>query len=72
LYLRTSNDLDVFEGKMFGMWEGNHRVITWRRHIDTLHQDDFQWCYTVDCIYLFLVDFISVSLDAMHNVNMWL
>jgi hypothetical protein len=28
LYLRTSNDLDVFEGKMFGMWEGNHRVIT--------------------------------------------
>lgn len=66
----TYDKLDVFKDKMFGVWEWNRWVITWTHHIDALHHDDPQFHSMMDCIYLHLVDFIGVLLDAMHDVNM--
>ena len=33
-------DLARFSGKMFFVWEGNHRVTAWWHHVNNFHRDD--------------------------------
>jgi len=67
--LSQDEDLKGFKGKMFWVWEGNHRVTAWRRHIDKVHADEEEWHYSVDCICLNAMDATGVLLDAMNDVN---
>ena len=33
-------DLARFSGKMFYVWEGNHCITAWWRHVNNFHRDD--------------------------------
>lgn len=35
--LKSDKDYKRFNGKMFYIWEGNHHVIAWHRHIHRVH-----------------------------------
>ena len=67
--LDKDKDLLKFKGKMFYVWEGNHRVTAWLRHIERHHSDEECWHYSVDCIFLDPKDSVGVLLDAMNDVN---
>ena len=62
-------DLARFSGKMFYVWEGNHRVTTWWRHVNNFHRDDEAWHISVHCIVLDPRDETGVLLDAMNDIN---
>ena len=67
--LDKDKDLHKFKGKMFYVWEGNHRVTAWLRHIERHHSDEERWHYSVDCIFLDPKGSVGVLLDAMNDVN---
>jgi hypothetical protein len=69
--LKNDKDYERFCGKMFFVWEGNHRVTAWRRHIDKVHGKDKGWHYSVDCIVLESTGSVALLLNAMHDVNMY-
>ena len=48
--LEKDSDLSQFVGKMFFVWEGNHRLTAWFRHINKHHSMDKDWHISVDCI----------------------
>ena len=48
--LRNDSDLAHLAGKMFHVWEGNHLLTTWWRHINKHHLLDKDWHIFVDCI----------------------
>ena len=64
-------DSKVFKGKMFWIWEDNHRVTAWRRHINTFHAHEEEWHYRLDCICLNALETTGVLLDVMNDVNMY-
>ena len=67
--LDKDKDLHKFKGKMLYVWEGNHRVTAWLRHIERHHSDEEHWHYSVDCIFLDPKGLVGVLLDAMNDVN---
>ena len=38
--LNADDDFVSLRNKMFFVWEGNHRVTAWRRHIERFHAED--------------------------------
>ena len=62
-------DLARFSGKMFYVWEGNHRVTAWWRHVNSFHRDDEAWHILVHCIVLDPRNETGVLLDAMNDIN---
>ncbi len=56
-------------GKMFYVWEGNHRLAAWMRHIEKFHCHDREWHYSVDCIVLDSRGNTCLLLDAMNDIN---
>ena len=56
---------------MFFVWEGNHHVTAWRRHIEHFHSEDPKWHYEIDCICLNIFGNVGVILEAIHDVNMY-
>lgn len=69
LFLSTHNDLCGFKGKMFWMWEGNHRVSAWHRDIDHLLHNEVGDTSLPFIIYNSL-GFVGIMLDSMHDVDM--
>jgi hypothetical protein len=69
--LKNDKDYERFCDKMFFVWEGNHRVTAWRRHIDKVHGKDKEWHYSVDCIVLESTGSVTLLLNVMHDVNMF-
>lgn len=59
----------IFKGKMFRVWEGNHRVTSWRHHNDQYHDIEIDWHFSVDYICLDPIGGIGILLDAMNNIN---
>ena len=43
--LNDDPDLAHLVGKMFFVWEGNHRLTAWWRHINNNHADEKSWQY---------------------------
>ena len=39
--------LTIFAGKMFYVWEGNHRITAWWRHVNNFHGNDKVWHMSV-------------------------
>ncbi len=67
--LRNDIDLAHLAGKMFFVWEGNHRMTAWSRHINKHHSLDKDWHISVDCIVVDPRNCTAVFLNAMNDVN---
>ena len=67
--LNADPDLARFSSKMFYMWEGNHRVTAWWRHVNNFHCNDKAWHISVHCIVLDPRNETGVLLDAMNDIN---
>jgi hypothetical protein len=67
--LKEDPDLAHFAGKMFFVWEGNHRLTAWWRHINNHHADDKSWHISVDCIIVDPRGYTGVFLNAMSDIN---
>ena len=67
--LDANPDLAKFSGKMFYVWEGNHRVTAWWRHVNNFHRNDEAWHISVHCIVLDPRNETDVLLDAMNDIN---
>ena len=62
-------DLAKFSRKMFYVWEGNHRVTAWWRHVNNFHRDDEAWHTSIHYIVLDPRNKTGVLLDAMNDIN---
>ena len=67
--LQADPDLRQFSGKFFHVYEGNHRVTAWTRHIQILHADDPNWYISPDCIVLDGRQQHGLLLNAMNDIN---
>lgn len=62
-------DIAFLKDKMFYVWEGNHRLTAWWRHIDKHHGNDREWHISVDCIVVDPRTCVAVFLTAMNDIN---
>jgi hypothetical protein len=67
--LNSDDDLRVFSGKMFMVWDGNHRLQAWLPIINNEHKNDRTWHFAVECIILVVNGDIARILTALHEVN---
>lgn len=67
--LQSDPDLLQFSMKFFHVYEGNHRVTAWTRHIKNLHADDPDWYISPDCIVLDGRSQHGLLLNAMNDIN---
>jgi hypothetical protein len=67
--LQVDSDLKQFSGKMFYVWEGNHRLAAWLRHINNHHAEDPELHISVHCIILDPCGQVGLLLNAMHDIN---
>ena len=67
--LENDSDLAHLVGKMFFVWEGNHRLTAWFRHINKHHYMDKDWHISVDCIVVDPRNCTAVFLNAMNDIN---
>jgi hypothetical protein len=68
-HLDSSDIFSQFRGKMFYVWDGNHRFSAWWRKINSDHSDDARWHFAVNCIVLDPRGRIGPLLNAMNDVN---
>jgi len=67
--LKASPVLKHLVDSKFFVCDGNHRRITWMRHIQRLHSADKGWHVSVDSIILDTRHRIGVAMQAMHDNN---
>jgi hypothetical protein len=67
--LKKDSDLSQFVDKMFFMWQGNHRLTSWFRHINKHHSMDKEWHISMDCIVVDPRKCVTVFLNAMNDIN---
>ena len=68
-FLGSNPEYAEFSGKMFFVWDGNHRLNAWWRFITEVHPTDSAWHYSVSSVVLNPRGQISVLLNRMHDVN---
>jgi hypothetical protein len=69
-FLKEDDVLCKFMGKMFWVWDGNHRLQAWRFVVDKHHVGEATWHISVDSILLNPSSDIALLLTAMHDLNM--
>ena len=62
-------DLAHFVGKMFFVWEGNHRLTAWWRHVNRFHANEESWHISPACIVLDSRKQSGVLMNAMNDIN---
>ena len=67
--LREDDDYIQFQGKLFFVWEGNHRLAAWMRYINTFPSNDPDWHYSVHAIVLDPRGHVGNLLHAMSDIN---
>ncbi len=67
--LEADEDLADLRGRMFFVWDGNHRVTAWMRHIRNCHSNEPDWHIRVHCIVLDARGQVGNLLNAMSDVN---
>jgi hypothetical protein len=67
--LKKDSDLSHFIGKMFFVWEENHRLTAWFKHINKHHSMDKDWHLSVDCIVVDSRNCVAVFFNAMNDIN---
>lgn len=68
--MNIDNDLGVFKGRMFWMWEGNHRVSARLHDIDHFLRNEADGMTPSIAFSFNPLGFGGTMLDSMHNVNM--
>lgn len=68
-FLQADPDLRKFSGKMFHVWDGNHRLQSWYPFINSEHPNELAWHFSVDCIMLELKGDVVAALTALHEIN---
>ena len=67
--LQNDSNLAHLASKMFYVWERNHRLTAWWRHINKHHSLDKDWHIFVDCIVVDPRYCTAVFLNAMNEIN---
>jgi hypothetical protein len=67
--LQSDDDLRVFSGKMFMVWDGNHRLQAWLPIINDDHGQDQSWHFSVESIILVVNGDVASLVTALHDVN---
>lgn len=67
--LQKDDDLRIFSGKMFMVWDGNHRLQAWLPIINRDHAHDYTWHFAVESIVLDVKGDVATMLAALHEVN---
>ena len=67
--LAADPDLVQFMDKMFFVWEGNHRVTAWYRHVNRIHPDEEKWHISPMYICLNVFGRAAKIINAMNDVN---
>ena len=47
-FFEEKGDLDALKGRMFFVWEGNHRFLAWFHHINRCHEEEKEWHFWVN------------------------
>ena len=71
-FLEADDDYKDLRGKMFFVYDGNHRVKAWRQTIDTVHRGQIEWYQKHGCPECVLLDCSNGGgdiLNAMDSVN---
>jgi hypothetical protein len=67
--LQNDSNLAHLSGKMFFVWEGNHRLTLFQNHINKHHSLEKNWHIIVDCIVVDLRNSTAVFLNVMNDIN---
>ena len=67
--LLADPDLTPMVGKLFYVWEGNHRLTAWWRHTNKFHANEEKWHMPVWCIVLDSRGNNGILLNAMNDIN---
>ena len=67
--LQTDEDLKIFFGKMFMVWNGDYRLQAWLFNINLDHTYDYTWHYVDESIILDVKRDITTMLAALYEVN---
>jgi hypothetical protein len=67
--LQSDDDLRVFSGKMFMVWDGNHWLQAWLPIINEDHSHDHSWHFCVESIILVVNGDIASLVSSLHDVN---
>ena len=65
-------DLSHMVGKMFFVWEGNHWLTTWWRHVNKFYANDPSWHISPHYIAVDARKQTGVFLNAMNDVNWYI
>ena len=57
--------------RMFFICDRNHRFKAWTWYIEWLHNNDREWHYSMDSIWLDTKDKVALLFNAMHDINKW-
>jgi hypothetical protein len=68
-FLKLDPDLSIFSNKMFFVWDGNHRLMTWYPYIASRHSTVLDWHYAVECRLLVTLGHTGVLIEAMNDIN---
>lgn len=68
MFLQDS-DVAHLAGNIFYVWEGNHRVTAWWRHINKHHSFDKDWHIAMNCIIVDPRNSTATFLIAMNHIN---
>jgi hypothetical protein len=67
--LQSDDDLRVFSGKMFMVWDGNHRLQAWLPIINDDHGQDQSWHFSVESIILVVNGDVASLVATLHDVT---
>jgi hypothetical protein len=67
--LENDPHLSYLVGKMYFVWEGNHRLTAWFRHINKHHFMEKDWHISVDCIVVDPKNRTANFLNVMDDIN---
>ena len=72
--LKADYDLRMMSGKMFYVWDGNHRLSAWKEFIEAEHANDAEWYEVHGNPYCMILDIprggARQVINAMHDINL--
>lgn len=68
-FMLVDLDLKSLFGRMFFMWDGNHRLQAWMPYFCYVHGDDASWHISMDSILMYTFHGMVELLIAMTNLN---
>lgn len=69
-FMLANLDLKSLFGRMFFMWDSDHRLQAWMPYFRHVHGDDVSWHIYVDSILMYTSHGMVEFLIAMIDLNM--